>query len=197
MLAPPFYIITSMIATLQGPRGFKSMEHPISQLGAPESPRPWIIKFAFIGYALLVQGLGPLLHREAGGGLKGGVLWSLTLIYGFSGFLSAIFSKDVKDRKFWGMTHDLAHSVVGRVCFGGIMGLSLITPFFFRSRKWDEWKEFSWLMFLLSGVMAIFYQMNPWKRHQGLLQRGFFATTMLWVFVISLKFLQSESRKRN
>tara|TARA_Y100000994_G_scaffold65698_1_gene53579 strand:+ start:2224 stop:2898 length:675 start_codon:yes stop_codon:yes gene_type:complete len=196
MLAPPFYIATAIIATLLGPQGFKSMEHPISQLGAPSSPRPWIIKAGFVGYAILVQGLGPLLNKEAGGGFKGKMLWGLTGIYGLAGMLSAIFSKDVKDRRLFGMTHDLVHSIVGRVCFGGIMGLSLLAPFFIQKRQWKEWKQFSFLMFLLSGIMAIFYQSNSWKGRQGLLQRGFFATTMLWVFVTALKMIAVEQKRK-
>lgn len=197
MLAPPFYIVTAIIATIMGPPGFKSLEQPISQLGAPSSPRPWIIKIGFIGYAILVQGLGPLLNKEAGSGFKGKILWVLTGIYGFAGLLSATFSKDVKDRRFLGMTHDLVHSIVGRLCFGGIMGLSLLAPFFVQKNQWKEWKRFSWLMFLASGTMAIFYQSNRWRGRQGLLQRGFFATTMLWVFITALKMILVEQKRKN
>ena len=90
-LAPFYYVVVGAVATLLGPKGYSSTAQTMSELAEPGAPRPHFISAAFMGYATLVQGLGPLLHREAGGGWRGRTLWGLVGVYGLGGFLAGVF----------------------------------------------------------------------------------------------------------
>ncbi len=187
-LAPPYYLAVSAIATLLAPKEYRSSLHTMSQLAAPGVPHPRIINAGFIGYSALVQGLGPLLSREAGGGWRGRFLWGLVGAYGLGGILAGIFRAGSFRKVAPGVNENTAHRGASGLAFAAILGLMLLSPFALRPRsKWDRWGAFSRAMFAATCAFALPFHARSLRPRRGLLQRGVFATTMAWVFATSLK----------
>lgn len=188
-LAPPYYTAVATLATLFGPRGYSSTTQTMSQLAAPGTPRPWLINAGFAGYGLLVQGMGPLLHREAGGGRRGRMLWALSALYGLGGLVAAKYPTRGSKRALPGMSEDAAHDLAGTTSFLCILALSALTPRCLADRRgWPRrWRCFSYAVFAATAALALPFHLRIWPRKRGLLQRGFFATTMAWVVATALR----------
>lgn len=188
-LAPPYYTVIATLSTLLAPRGYSSTEQTMSQLAAPGTPRRWLINAGFAGYGLLVQGLGPLLHREAGGGRRGRMLWALAALYGLGGLIAAKYPTRGRKRVLPGVSEDAAHDIAGTMSFACILGLAALTPRCLADRRgWPRrWRIFSYAMFAATSALALPFHLRIWPRKRGLLQRGFFATTMAWVVATALR----------
>ena len=187
-LGPPYYATMGTIATLFGPRGYSTSKQTMSQLAAPTAPRPEIINAGFLGYAFLVQGLGPLLHREAGGGRRGRMLWGLIALYGIGGAMAGMFPTEGRKHVLPGLTEDRAHHYGGVLSYAAILSLLVITPCFLSKRSdWRSWRWFSAGAVGATIGLAAPYQMRIWTKRRGLLQRGFFASTMAWILVTALR----------
>ena len=80
------------------------------------------------------------------------------------------------------------HGAVARVSFAGILLLMVVVPWALRrapSRR--TWRRFSLAMAVLSVALLVPFEIDAWPEGQGLVQRGFFLTTMAWVEVTSLR----------
>ncbi len=190
-LAPPYFIVTCVIATLFAPKGYRSASRTVSDLAGPDAPHPEIINAAFMGYAALVQGLGPRLHRAAGGGRRGRLLWGLVGAYGLGGLFAGAYRTGSRRKIVLSVDEHTLHGASGRVAFGAVLSLSLFAPFVLRGREWARWRVFSWLMFAATCALAVPYQAAVLRSRRGILQRGFFATTMAWVFATALTLARS------
>lgn len=188
-LAPPYFTTLGTLATLLAPRGFSSMSQAVSRLAAPGTPHPRIINAGFVGYGLLVQGLGPLLHREAGGGRRGRILWGLVAAYGLGGFIAAKYPTQSDKQVLPCISEDRAHDIAGTMSFMSIMSLAAVTPGYLDKRPaWRGWwRCFSYGMFAATAALALPFHLGIWPSKRGLLQRGFFATTMAWVLTTALR----------
>ncbi len=188
-LAPPYYTAIATLATLLAPREYSSIKQTMSQLAAPGIPRPWIINAGFAGYGLLVQGLGPLLHREAGGGKRGRMLWALSALYGLGGLVAAKYPTRGDKRALPGVSQDAAHDIAGTTSFACILALAALTPRCLADRRgWPRrWRLFSYATFAATSALALPFHLRIWPGKRGLLQRGFFATTMAWVLATALR----------
>jgi hypothetical membrane protein len=185
--APLFFVASATVATLLTP-GYSSVRDTFSLLAGPGAPHPWVIAAGFAGYGLLVQPLGPLLHWLVGRGPRGAVLWALVAVYGAGGVLAAVFRDGHEGPVLWGVAEDLAHGAVARMGFAAIITLTLVVPAMVRSRAgWARWRRFSLLMGGLSLALVVPFQADAWPEGLGVLQRGFFATTLAWVLVTSLR----------
>ena len=78
--APPFFTAVSTVSTLIA-SDYSSLSDTMSMLAGPSIPHPWVFQCGVVGYALLIQCLGPLLYRQAGRGWHGASLWTLILLY--------------------------------------------------------------------------------------------------------------------
>ena len=188
-LAPPYFTTLGTIATILAPRGYSSTSQAMSRLAAPGTPHPRLINAGFAGYGLLVQGLGPLLHREAGGGRRGRVLWGLVVLYGLGGLVAAKYPTLSDKEVLPGISEDRAHDIAGTMSFASIIALSAVTPHLLGERPaWRGWWCcFSYGMFVVTAALALPFHLRIWPHKRGLLQRGFFATTMAWVLATALR----------
>ncbi len=186
-LAPPYFLVASAIATLLGPKGYRSASQTVSELAGPDAPHPGIISAGFVGYAALVQGLGPRLHREAGGGARGGLLWGLVGAYGLGGFLAGVFRTGSNRVVVGGVDENAVHGAGGHIAFGAISSLLGLAPFVLRGGRWGRWRVFSWLMFGATCALGLLFGWPAQRRRRGIFQRGFFATTLAWVLATALK----------
>ena len=89
---------------------------------------------------------------------------------------------------FGGATEDDIHALAAWLTFLTITGLMTVTTWF----RWDDPSATVWrrrssgLLFVTIVAMIVFVLIPPERGFSGVVQRTFFATTMLWVFVTSL-----------
>ena len=195
-LAPPVFVASAAVATLATP-GYSSVGTTLSGLAGPDATYGWLIGAGFAGYGMLVQPIGPLLYALAGRGWLGRAIWGLVVVYGTGGFLAAVF-RDAHSRPvLWGVSENAAHDVVARVSFAGILLLTLVVPWALRREpSWRAWRRFSLAIAVLSATLIVPFQLDAWPEGRGLVQRGFFLTTMAWVEVTSLRLFRLALRGR-
>ena len=188
-LAPLYYAAVATLATLLAPPTYSSTEHTMSQLAAPEMPNRDLMNAGFAGYGVLVQGLGPLLHHEAGGGRRGRMLWGLVALYGLGAMLAAKYPTNSETEVLPGISEDTAHDAAGVMTFASIMSLMAVAPGALRERPaWNGWWSwFSYAMFGATCTLSAPFYSRMWPLKRGLLQRGFFVTTMTWILVTALR----------
>ena len=186
-LAPPLFVASAAAATL-ATAGYDSVATTLSALAGPGAPHGWIIGAGFAGYAMLVQPIGPLLHALAGRGWLGRAVWALVAVYGAGALAAAVFRDGHPGPVLWGVGEDTVHGIVARVSFAGILLLMLVVPWALREEpSWRAWRRFSLGMALLSVALIVPFSLDAWPEGRGLLQRGFFLSTMAWVEVTSLR----------
>ena len=186
-LAPPVFVASAAAATLATP-GYSSVDTALSALAGPGAPYPWLIGAGFAGYGMLVQAIGPLLYALAGRGWLGKAIWGLVVAYGMGGVLAAVFRTAHSGPVLWGVSEGSVHSAVARVSFAGILLLMLVVPWALRREpSWRAWRRFSLAMAVLSAALLVPFELDAWPEGRGLVQRGFFLSTMAWVEVTSLR----------
>ena len=194
-LAPPVFVLSAVIATLATP-GYSSVGATFSELAGPGAPPwSWVISAGFVGYGLLVQPLGPLLHAVTGRGWLARALWGLVVVYGAGGVLAGVFRDAHRDRVLWGVLEDTVHDVAARAAFASILLLTFVVPWALRGQpSWRAWRRFSLVVGVLSAMLVLAFQLEAWPEGRGLLQRSFFLTTMAWVGATALWLYRLGSR---
>ena len=142
----------------------------------------------FAAYGTLVQPIGPLLYALAGRGRLGRAIWGFVVAYGTGGFLAAVFRTAHSGPVLWGISEGAMHGAVAWVSFAGILLLMVVVPWALRREpSWRTWRRFSLVMAVLSVALLVPFELDAWPEGQGLVQRGFFLSTMAWVEVTSLR----------
>ena len=186
-LAPPVFVASAVVASLATP-GYNSIDTALSALAGPGAPYAWIIGMGFAGYGTLVQPIGPLLYALAGRGWLGKAIWGFVVAYGTGAILAAVFRTADSGPVLWGVSAGAVHGSVARVSFAAILLLMLVVPWALRREpSWEAWRRFSAAIAALSVALLVPFELDAWPDGQGLLQRGFFLSTMAWVEVTSLR----------
>ena len=189
--APPFFTAVSTASTLIAP-DYNSLSDTMSMLTGPSIPHPWVFQLGVVGYALLIQFLGPLLYSQAGRGRHGAFLWALVFIYSLVGILAAAFRDGYDAPLLWHISENTVHDFAARLSFTAVLLLIFFTPWALRHQEgWHIWRCFSLAVGLLTMVLIIPFEVEMWPSYLGLIQRVLFATTMLWILVTAL-ILRSE-----
>ncbi len=186
-LAPPVFVASAAAATLATP-GYDSVDTALSALAWPGAPYGWLIGVGFAGYGVLVQPIGPLLYALAGRGWLARAIWGFVVAYGTGAVLAAVFRTAHSDPVLWGVSEGAVHGAVARVSFAGILLLMVVVPWALRREpSWRTWRRFSLAMAVLSVALLVPFELDAWPEGRGLVQRGFFLSTMAWVEVTSLR----------
>ena len=189
--APLFFTAVSTVSTLIAP-DYDSSSDTMSMLAGPSIPHPWVFQSGVVGYALLIQFLGPLLYSQAGRGWHGVSLWILVFTYSLAGILAAAFRDGYDASVFWHITENTVHDFVARLSFSAILLLIFFTRWALGHQEgWRIWRCFSLAVGLLTIVLVIPFEVEIWPSYLGLIQRVLFALTMLWIFATAL-LLRSE-----
>ena len=189
--APLFFVAVSTVSTLIAP-DHNSLSDTMSMLTGPSIPHPWVFQFGVVGYALLIQCLGPLLYTQVGRGRHGALLWALVVIYGVAGILAAAFRDGYDASVLWHISEDTVHDFVARLSFSAVLLLIFFTPWTLRHQgRWHIWRCFSLAVGLLTIMLIIPFEVEIWPNYLGLIQRVLFATTLLWILVTAF-ILRSE-----
>ena len=186
-LAPPVFVASAIAATLATP-GYSSVDTALSALAAPGAPAGWLIGVGFAGYGMLVQAIGPLLYALVGRRRLGRAVWGFVMAYGAGAVLAAVFRTAHAGPVLWGVSEGAVHGAVARVSFAGILALMLIVPWALRrDPSWRTWRRFSLAIAVASVALLVPFELDAWPDGRGLVQRGFFLSTMAWVEVTSLR----------
>jgi len=184
--APPFFVVVSVVATLIA-SDYSSVSDTMSMLMAPGIQYPWVFQLGVVGYALLVQFLGPLLYSKTGRGRYGALLWVLVFIYGLAGILAAVFRDGYDSAALLQFSEDDVHDFIARFSFSAVVLLIFLTPWALRHReRLRVWRYFSLAIGLFTAILAVPFEIEVWPQYLGLLQRCLFAATMLWIVVTAL-----------
>mgnify|MGYP000515912668 CR=1 FL=1 len=189
--APLFFAAVLTVATLVAPE-YNSFSDTTSMLMGPGIPHPWVLQLGVVGYALLIQFLGPLLYSQAGRGRHGAFLWALVFIYSLVGILAAAFRDGYDAPLLWHISENTVHDFVARLSFSAVLLLIFFTPWALRHQEgWHIWRWFSLAVGILTIVLIIPFEVEMWPSYLGLIQRVLFATTLLWILVTAF-ILRSE-----
>jgi len=192
--APLFFAAVLTVATLVAPE-YNSLSDTTSMLMGPSIPHPWVLQMGVVGYALLIQFLGPLLYSQAGRGRHGAFLWALVFIYSLAGILAAIFRDGYHAPALGHISENTIHDFIARLSFSAVVLLIFFTPWALRHQQgWRTWRYFSLAIGLLTIAIVIPFQAETWPSYLGLIQRVLFTTTMLWIFVTALMLRSAELR---
>ena len=188
-LAPLYYTSLAARAMSHAPPGYSSTKHTMSRLAAPGTQSSGLMNAGFAGYGVLVQGLGPLLHHEAGGGRRGRMLWGLVALYGLGAVLAAKYPTRSEKQVLPGISQNSAHNIAGGMTLVSIVSLMALSPGALRAcpagRGW--WRWFSYAMLGATCILAVPYHLPFCLSKRGLFQRGLFVTTMTWVLTTALR----------
>ena len=185
--APIFFIGFSITSTLFT-SNYDSLSSTMSKLAGPGIRHSWIFQSGVIGYALFIQFLIPLLRRQTTKGWLVTSLSPLVVIYGLAGILAAIFRDGYGTTIFWNLSEDAIHGFMARLSFSAILILVFLTPLAFRDQQgWHIWRRCSLIIGIVTTILVIPFQLEIWPSYLGLIQRIFFFTTMLWIFITSIR----------
>ena len=185
VVAPPFFVAVSAVATLMAP-GYSSLSDTMSMLMGPGIPHPWIFQLGVVGYALLIQFLGPLLYERVSG-WDGALLCALVCIYSLAGILAAVCRNGYYEPVLGQFSENTIHDLVARISFSAVVLLSILTSWVFRNQKrWSVWRYYCLLIGVSVLALVIPFELEVWPDYLGLMQRALFGVTILWVFVTAL-----------
>lgn len=195
--APITFIIIATIATLAAP-GYSSLETPLSYLAAPDYPHPWIISTAFITYGIMVQGLGLALYFSSREMISKVTLEGLVILYGAGGIAAGIFVTGETNIVLLGLSQSTLHGAATLITLVGILSLMASGIFIGPLGKTSPVvrRQSQILLILTIAFVGIFERVNPEFALYGLLQRAFFGTTMLWVFMSSIHITKRHKRSQ-
>ena len=186
-LAPGAFV-ASIVAASIVTSDYSHVGETVSALGAPGRPHGWVISSGFIAYGALVLPLGyafAMRLRLAGRRQQGLVLWGLLTVYGTTGLLAGVFRDDAARLS---TLEGTAHDALARIGFAAIGLSTFVLPWSVRGLAgWEGATRFSLAMGVLTLAFAMPFQAGVWSAGDGVLQRGFFATTLAWVQVLSVQ----------
>ncbi len=186
ILAPGVFTASFVAAALLTP-DYSHVSQTVSIMASPHAPYPWVLGTGFALYGAFVLPLGVslrawLAHR--GRSRAGALALVLVTLYGMSGILAAILPAEPTGVV---TPTGVAHDAVARVGFGGILCTIALTASVALTLPGERRVA---LISAASAVstagLALAFQSGLWEGVEGALQRGFFATTIAWVQVISV-----------
>lgn len=185
--APITFSLIATLATLFA-SGYSSLQSPISELALQSHPYPWAIKFGFISYGLMVQGLGPGLAAATRGRGPRLALWSCLLVYGAGGVAAGWFITGGTATYALGVSEGDLHGFAAWVTLAAIFALMLTSAFAWKAQ--EEHRVMGRTSIALVGLtlvaVLVFLAVPEDVGLRGVFQRGFFITTMAWVLAASV-----------
>jgi hypothetical membrane protein len=194
VLTLPALTVFIVIAGLVTP-GYNHLSETVSQLAAPGRPHPEIIAAGFVLYGVLINGFALYMYRCLGNHTGARVVWLLLGIHGIGIILSAVFTDDPKTPytivTLTGILHDAVSSISFLALMAVIWMLARIT---YQDPAWRGFARFSIGVGVLGLVLSLMFVIDIFNPVEGLLQRTFYFMSLIWIEVLSLRFLYRRDR---
>jgi hypothetical membrane protein len=185
-IAAPLSLIVFVVWAAAVTPDYSHVANTISQLAAQRRPYPAIMGAGFVVFGLLVDGFSWGLYRTMG--RTGGTTAMLVglLVFGTSVTLSG-FAQDYNELP------DVPHNLEGHLhsIFAQIAVIGLLVGMFFQARsahRRPEWQIIPGISIAAAVAVTGFglmFTVLP-ASIQGLLQRGLYAVTLLWLAVVAV-----------
>ena len=183
LIAPIYFIGVSTYASIITP-DYSVISQAYSVLARHDMPNSTLMTAGFLGYALMIQALGPLLFINSRSKNWGIVIWVLVFIYGVSGIFASAYKDASSEATIWTLSEGLMHDLTSRIGFFAILIAVIISiKTMNKNINTNVWKLFSTTIVILTIGFAVSFGFHLLPNHRGLMQRGFFITIMLWILV--------------
>ncbi len=186
LIAPIYFMGISTCASIITP-DYSVMSQAYSVLARHQMPNAVLMTSGFLGYALMIQTLGPLLFVNTYNKSFGVLIWVLVFLYGISGIFASIYKDASTQETIWNLSEGSLHDLASRIGFFSILIAIIISiAKLNKTINSSTWRVFSILIVILTIFFAISFGIDGarlFPNHVGLMQRGFFLTIMLWIFV--------------
>ena len=186
VIAPIYFIGISTYASIITP-DYSVISQAYSVLARHGMPNAVLMTTGFLGYALMIQTLGPLLFINIDNKSLGVVICVLVFIYGVSGIFASIYRDAGTQETIWELSEGSMHDLASRIGFFAILIVIILSiKAMNKNINTHLWKLFSIAVAILTIAFAISFGFRLFPNLIGLMQRGFFITIMLWVFVTAV-----------
>ena len=183
IIAPIYFIGISTYASIITP-DYSVISQAYSVLARHGMPNAVLMTTGFLGYALMIQTLGPLLFINTDHKSLGFVICVLVFTYGVSGIFASIYIDAGTQETIWKLSEGSMHDLASRIGFFAILIVIILSiKAINKNINTPLWKLFSIAIAILTIVFAISFGFRLFPNLIGLMQRGFFITIMLWIFV--------------
>ena len=186
LIAPIYFMGISTYASIITP-DYSVISQAYSVLARHHMPNAILMTTGFVGYALMIQTLGPLLFINAHTKSLGILIWALVFIYGLSGIFASVYKDAGIQETIWNLSEGSMHDLASRIGFFAILIAIILSVIGLNKNiSSNTWKIFSTIIVILTIFFAISFGLDGarlFPNHVGLMQRGFFITIMLWIFV--------------
>jgi len=194
VVAPPILIVFIIVAALVTP-GYSHVSETISQLGAQGRPHPEVMNAGFIVFGLLVNGFAYSLYRRLQNHTGARILWALLTIYGTAVLLSGIFQDASKVPGAESNLESTLHSVLAMIGFFALVaGMWVFARLVHRDPWWRKFTPLSIAIAVLNLGLSLLFLVEGLGSVEGLLQRSFYAISLFWIEVVSLRSLRLPTR---
>jgi len=191
--APLVMVVFIITAALVTP-GYSHLSETVSQLGAQGRPHPEVMNAGFIIYGLLINGFAYSLYRRLERHTGAKTVWLLLGIYGTGVLLSGIFQDDSKALGTVATMQGTMHSVFAMIGFFAlVIGMVVFARIVYLNPAWRGFMQFSIAIAVLNLVLSLMFLIEVFGPVEGLLQRAFYAISLVWVEVVSLRSLRLSS----
>lgn len=169
--------------------GYSHISETVSQLGAWHRPYPEVMNSGFVVFGLLIGGFAYGLYLKLGKGTGARVVLALLLTYAAGIILAGIFRDDpaALEEATLGA---ILHSIFAQVAFWGLtLGMMVFSRTTYKDIYWKGFQWFSSGIIIFNLLSSMVFLMKFAGPIEGLLQRSFYAISLLWIEAVSIRTL--------
>lgn len=171
------------------PTGFRPLRNPLSDYAAGKYGILMTIAFLILGIGVLALDAG--LAKGLGAGKRVAIGVFFIGVFGASRLLAAFFPSDADGAERTGRGR--VHTLLAALGFVAIpLGAIVLTPVFDRVPSWAAVApplRILELLVVVFGIIMLVTRMQALRFVFGLVERLFYASALLWLFLIGLHFV--------
>ena len=188
-LVPSFFVLSVAFSIIINPE-YNQMKQTVSILASDLIKYPFIVITGIIVYGVGVLPLGWLLYKTFFQSKFMFLVVFLTILYGLSSILAAIFKTASTKEIFFGITESSMHDFFALLVLIGIVFSILLTTFYLIKINHEKaFSVFSIIMLCMTIIFAVIFEINSYPEIRGLIQRVVFISTLSWVQVAYFRML--------
>ena len=194
VMAPPLLGVFMILATALNP-GYSNISETVSQLGIQGRPHPEVMNAGFIVYGLLNNGFAYGLYRRLDKTKGAKLVWLMLAVHGVSMILIGIFQANPSTFETVSALEDTMHHVFAQLGYWSFTAGILIFGRTVRFKSsWRGFRQFSIAVAVFNLLSGIVFMMEFSEQIEGLLQRSFYAVSLIWIEIVSVRSLRIHNQ---
>jgi len=193
----PLALIISVIAGALVTPGYSQLSETISQLSSQDSPHPEFMITGFVTYGLLMIGLACELSRSLRPHRHAKIVRLSLMVHGIGFLLGGVLRADPTAAHIVRTPMGIMHNVsVFFGCLALVFGMFTFARIASYNTAWRVFAKFSFVV--ISLVLAVFFisQLPAAACIDGLLQRLYGTPPLIWVELVSIRYLVQPNSLR-